>query len=443
MMPAMSSADVPRVIQFQGMLVANDGSPLTGTYTATFAIYDQAEGGAHLWSESNQIDVVDGLMSVMLGLDDEIDLEFTEQYWLGVRVGDDEEMEPRYRLASAPYALWTALADSAVSTHWSGISGMPEGFADGTDNVGAEGDGHSLDASDSDPTDALFVDDEGNVGIGTTTPDAALEIVSDVPTLKLRSSSSAPEFLFLTDGESAYDWRFKFLGNDLVAETSADDGTRWAPLLQFDGSGIDRGSFYIYDGYGTAGTNRIFEFDAYDHDGRCIWGDKTLGVADLVLKSNDDVRLHLNQSGGNLSLFQVINAGGFAVFNVDDEGDMWATGVKSAIVSSDLYGDRKLYSIESPEVWFEDFGSSRLVDGSITVRMEPVFASSVNLDEGYRVFITPVDGWASLYVAEKTATSFKVLDAEGVSNISFDYRVVAKRKGYENVRLEEVLPQRD
>jgi hypothetical protein len=35
---------------------------------------------------------------------------------------------------------------------------------------GGSGGGHSLDAADGDPVDAVFVDDEGNVGIGTTNP---------------------------------------------------------------------------------------------------------------------------------------------------------------------------------------------------------------------------------------------------------------------------------
>jgi hypothetical protein len=38
------------------------------------------------------------------------------------------------------------------------------------------GDGHSLDAADGDPSDALFVDSNGNVGIGTTSPSALLDV---------------------------------------------------------------------------------------------------------------------------------------------------------------------------------------------------------------------------------------------------------------------------
>jgi hypothetical protein len=51
-------------------------------------------------------------------------------------------------------------------------------FPDGTIMTTAgRGDGHSLDAADGDPVDALVVDNGGNVGIGTTNPGAPLEVI--------------------------------------------------------------------------------------------------------------------------------------------------------------------------------------------------------------------------------------------------------------------------
>ena len=41
---------------------------------------------------------------------------------------------------------------------------------------GGGGDGHSLDAADGSPVDVVYVDDEGNVGIGTTSPSSLFEI---------------------------------------------------------------------------------------------------------------------------------------------------------------------------------------------------------------------------------------------------------------------------
>ena len=41
---------------------------------------------------------------------------------------------------------------------------------------GGAGDGHSLDAADGNPVDVVFVDNDGNVGVGTTTPTAKIDV---------------------------------------------------------------------------------------------------------------------------------------------------------------------------------------------------------------------------------------------------------------------------
>jgi hypothetical protein len=48
-----------------------------------------------------------------------------------------------------------------------------------------------------------------------------------------------------------------------------------------------------------------------------------------------------------------------------------------------------------------------------------------------------------LYVANKTPAGFEVRElGGGTASIAFDYRIVAYRRGFENVRLQEVhLPQ--
>jgi hypothetical protein len=130
--------------------------------------------------------------------------------------------------------------------------------------------------------------------------------------------------------------------------------------------------------------------------------------------------------------------------NIEAEGDatIWGNldvyGTKSAVVSAGSYGPREMYAIESPEVWFEDFGTAQLVNGQAVVIIEPVFAQTVNLTETYHVFLTPL-GDCGLYVAEKSSTFFVVRALNGKAcNIAFDYRIVAKRLGYESKRLEPV-----
>jgi hypothetical protein len=63
----------------------------------------------------------------------------------------------------------------------------------------------------------------------------------------------------------------------------------------------------------------------------------------------------------------------------------------------------------------------------------------VSGDNSYHVFITPNGDSKSLYVIAKTATTFEVRESGGgTSSLTFDYRIVAKRRGFETQRLVDV-----
>jgi hypothetical protein len=113
-------------------------------------------------------------------------------------------------------------------------------------------------------------------------------------------------------------------------------------------------------------------------------------------------------------------------------------GSKSAAVRHTDGTLRRLYCVESPESWFEDFGSSRLANGSAIVQLEPGFAGVVKTD-AYQVFLTPRgEPKGPLYVSSISPSGFTVHEAGGTSSIAFDYRVVAKRKDIAGARLEHV-----
>jgi hypothetical protein len=55
------------------------------------------------------------------------------------------------------------------------------------------------------------------------------------------------------------------------------------------------------------------------------------------------------------------------------------------------------------------------------------------------VFLTPRGECEGLYVTNLTPSGFEVRELHhGSSNVAFDYRIVAKRAGSENLRLEDV-----
>jgi hypothetical protein len=118
---------------------------------------------------------------------------------------------------------------------------------------------------------------------------------------------------------------------------------------------------------------------------------------------------------------------GWFTGNLRVQGQIFAD-VKDAVVPFPDGSKRVLHCMESPEHWFEDFGSARLKRGRATVKLDADFAKVVTLD-GYRVFLTPEGDCKGLYVRSKCGASFEVRELQsGTSSVTFSYRIVAKRK---------------
>ncbi|MGC9952544.1 MAG: hypothetical protein ABSF64_39920 [Bryobacteraceae bacterium] len=101
--------------------------------------------------------------------------------------------------------------------------------------------------------------------------------------------------------------------------------------------------------------------------------------------------------------------------------------------------DVALYSVQAAENWMEDAGSGQLKDGIVVIQLEPDFAQTVNTGIDYHVFLTPNGKCMGLYVSQKSPTSFEVRElGDGKASIAFDYRIMARRKGFENIRLADM-----
>jgi hypothetical protein len=121
------------------------------------------------------------------------------------------------------------------------------------------------------------------------------------------------------------------------------------------------------------------------------------------------------------------------------EGDLTVVGsINSASAAQAEGGSRRLYAVESPESWAEDFGEDRLVNGRATVRLDPEFNALVRGDK-YHIFLTAQGDCKGLYVSRKGPNGFDVRELQdGTSSLAFDYRVVAKRRDIPGRRLERV-----
>lgn len=99
-------ADVPLVLNFNGKLETQEG-PYEGDAELTFSIYTSESGGTPLWSETQTLSVFGGRFYTLLGLYNPLPegIFSAEVLYLGISVGGNE-LSPRLRIASVPYALY-------------------------------------------------------------------------------------------------------------------------------------------------------------------------------------------------------------------------------------------------------------------------------------------------------------------------------------------------
>lgn len=127
LLAAGTEAAVPRLINFQGKLSDSVGKAVTSPVSMLFKIHTAASGGAPVWTETQTVTPdASGVYNVMLGTATPLDISFSDPYWLGVTVGDDNEMLPRYRMASSPYALNSSTAAWAEGADWPAITNKPD-----------------------------------------------------------------------------------------------------------------------------------------------------------------------------------------------------------------------------------------------------------------------------------------------------------------------------
>jgi hypothetical protein len=113
--------------------------------------------------------------------------------------------------------------------------------------------------------------------------------------------------------------------------------------------------------------------------------------------------------------------------NVQVTGTLSAA-VKNAVVPFPDGSARVLHCMESPEHWFEDFGTAKLKRGRAVVRLDADFAKVIKRGD-YRVFLTAEGDCRGLFVYRKSAASFEVRELMGgKSSIAFSYRIVGRRK---------------
>lgn len=185
LIPGWAADTVPTRINYQGLLVNPDNTPLpNGNYQVHFRVYDQPTGGNLIWGpQTLSAAVYNGQFNVLLG---PVDVEgdpivtafLAPDRYLEVQVGSNPAIAPRQQILSAPFAL---NAGRLNSKGWDAVfnNGDPDtGFIpgakinagsvtsaqilDGTIQQADLGPIYQLAASDGNPANALVIDASGN-----------------------------------------------------------------------------------------------------------------------------------------------------------------------------------------------------------------------------------------------------------------------------------------
>jgi hypothetical protein len=263
----------PRLINYQGILTNDLGQPLEGPFDLTFRIYADESGGTALWIETHTTVAVDrGVFNVVLGGTAAFpaNLFSVTQRWLGITVGSDPELAPRQRFTSVPWAMRSTVADTAIFS-LSGGSGA--GWALSGDNMYATVPGN-VGIGQTAPAKKLHVgshtvpNSEGMIRLSSRSGTQGSNRTWDIGVPETDADTSGPGYSFIindTNNDTEADFMIKYgTGNvgigtvtpgarlDIVRPTgSSVPVARWNTLttmpggliintsMTFDGSSID------------------------------------------------------------------------------------------------------------------------------------------------------------------------------------------------------------
>jgi trimeric autotransporter adhesin len=283
---------VPRMTYFNGTLKDAGGNPQTGAIRVTFSLYENPEGGAALWSETQDAQLDDqGRYTVLLGATQPAGMPLDifasgKARWLGVEPQGGIPV-PRALLVGVPYALKAADADTLgglpPSAFLAAAAAMPAGataVGQAPQTTAAPGAACGSITSDGTATasqvakftggcviePSAISEADGKVGIGTAPPASATLAVKGATALAGALNISTTGAATASTGRSSYpmvfnastynsstsapisqvfQWLAQPVGNDTAAASAAMD------LLYGEGGAVPANTGFSIGGNGV------------------------------------------------------------------------------------------------------------------------------------------------------------------------------------------------
>ena len=212
------NSEIPKELSFQGVLRDSTGNIVeSGLYDLLLTIYSDSTGFDNLWQETHaSVSITDGILNLIIGSINDLDLEFDQQYWLGITINSGDELTPLIKFTSSAYSFISQKSFDTEQIAGNPVMGDPElnnvlkwngyEWAPGQDEVG-----ESQESLWTQSGNNIFRIN-GNVGIGLNNPQYKLDILGDINFTGILHSGTVPVALVtgLADVATSGDY------NDLI-----------------------------------------------------------------------------------------------------------------------------------------------------------------------------------------------------------------------------------
>ncbi|WP_066895652.1 carbohydrate binding domain-containing protein [Clostridium nigeriense] len=180
-----------------------------------------------------------------------------------------------------------------------------------------------------------------------------------------------------------------------------------------------------FEGSYNSTTPQIFKNTGDSRNLLCVQVSVNAKNDGFLIQSNTGSKLFAIEAGYPYPVYSNTN---FAV-----NGNFTASGSKNSLQTTKNYGERLINAYETAEYYYSDIGFGKINDsGECYISIDDILQECVNLDCEYHIFTQKYNG--EINIIDRHRDYFVVYGEPGTE---FSWQYIAKRIGYENVRLDQ------